>query len=187
MARLQLFAVMTAAFSARTGLCETVMLAMVSFRCCSAKRCLYTLPRSQLPAEARDLTAAFLPRPLMQRDGVKLHTEYDLPLFYQPGSRIAAVLERSPYGANAEELIADIFGETLGFVSVRQDMRGTKQSEGAFGIWHDSQPDAFDTISWITNQTWSNGVVFTTGASADAIDELAQISGPHPALRGQVR
>lgn len=123
---------------------------------------------------------------LPMRDGVKLHTEFDLPLFYKPGSRIAAVLERSPYGANAEELIADLFGETLGYVSVRQDMRGTKQSEGSFGIWHDSQPDAYDTMEWITNQTWSNGVVFTSGASADAIDELAQVSGPHPALRGQV-
>jgi len=123
---------------------------------------------------------------VVMRDGVALHTEFDLPLFYTPGARLAAVLERSPYGANAEELIADVFGEALGYVSVRQDMRGTKQSAGEFGIWHDSQADAYDTMNWITNQTWSNGVVFTTGASADGIDELAQVSGPHPALRGQV-
>jgi putative CocE/NonD family hydrolase len=123
---------------------------------------------------------------LPMRDGVKLHTEFDLPPFHPAGKRIAAVLERSPYGANAEELIADLFGETLGYASVRQDMRGTKQSEGQFGIWHDSQSDAYDTLDWITNQTWSNGIVFTTGASADAIDELAQLSGPHPALRGQL-
>jgi hypothetical protein len=123
---------------------------------------------------------------LPMRDGVKLHTEYDLPLFHTPGSRIPAVLERSPYGANAEELIADVFGEALGYVSVRQDMRGTKQSEGSFAIWHDSRDDAFDTMDWIVAQPWSNGIVFTTGASADGIDELAQISGPHPALRGQL-
>ena len=123
---------------------------------------------------------------LPMRDGVKLHTDYDLPLFHTPGSRIPAVLERSPYGANAEELIADVFGEALGYVSVRQDMRGTKQSEGSFAIWHDSRDDAFDTMDWIVAQPWSNGIVFTTGASADGIDELAQISGPHPALRGQL-
>ena len=35
-------------------------------------------------------------------------------------------------------------------------------------------------------QPWSNGQVFTTGASADGIDEYAQIARPHPALRGQI-
>ena len=122
---------------------------------------------------------------LAMRDGVLLHTEFDLPLFFN-GSKRAAVLERSPYGADAEELIADVFGEALGYVSVRQDVRGTGQSHGAFGVWHDAQNDAFDTMAWIVSQSWSNGVVFTTGASADAIDELAQLPGPHPALRGQV-
>jgi predicted acyl esterase len=123
---------------------------------------------------------------LAMRDGVQLHTEFDLPPFFPAGKRTAAVLERSPYGANAEELIADVFGEALGYASVRQDIRGTKQSQGAFDVWHDAQNDAFDTIAWIVKQPWSNGVVFTTGASADAIDELAQMPGPHPALRGQV-
>jgi len=119
-------------------------------------------------------------------DGVQLHTEVDLPPFHDPTKRITAVLERSPYGANAEELIADIFGEVLGYASIRQDFRGTKQSQGEFMAWHDSASDAYDTIEWITKQSWSNGVIFTTGASADAIDELAQLPSPHPALRGQV-
>jgi len=123
---------------------------------------------------------------LKMRDGVALNTNFDLPPFFPAGKRTAAVLERSPYGADAEELIADIFGETLGYVSVRQDIRGTGKSGGEFMIWHDAQADAYDTISWIVQQPWSNGVVFTTGASADAIDELAQVPGPHPALRGQV-
>lgn len=120
------------------------------------------------------------------RDGVLLHTEVDLPPFFPAGKKTSAVLERSPYGANAEELIADVFGEVLGYASVRQDIRGTKQSGGSFTVWHDAADDAFDTIAWIVAQPWSNGVVFTTGASADAIDELAQMPGPHPALRGQV-
>lgn len=119
-------------------------------------------------------------------DGTLLHTEVDLPPFHDPTKKITAVLERSPYGANAEELIADIFGEVLGYASVRQDFRGTKQSGGEFEIWHDSAGDAYDTIEWITKQPWSNGIVFTTGASADAIDELAQLPSPHPSLRGQV-
>ena len=120
------------------------------------------------------------------RDGVTLHTEFDLPPFHPADKRITAVLERSPYGANAEELIADLFGEALGYASVRQDIRGTKQSGGSFTVWHDAANDAYDTIAWIVAQPWSNGVVFTTGASADAIDELAQLPQFHPALRGQV-
>jgi len=69
---------------------------------------------------------------------------------------------------------------------VRQDIRGTKQSGGSFEVWHDAATDAYDTMAWIVKQTWSNGVVFTTGASADAIDELAQLPQFHPALRGQL-
>ena len=38
-------------------------------------------------------------------------------------------------------------------------------------VWHDSANDAYDTMSWIVAQPWSNGEVFTCGASADAIDE----------------
>ena len=47
---------------------------------------------------------------ITMRDGVVLSAQVDLPLFPK-GTKYAAVMERSPYGANAEELIADIFGE----------------------------------------------------------------------------
>ena len=95
------------------------------------------------------------------RDGTHLSTQVDMPAFYKPGTKIAAVMERSPYGANAEELIADLFGEVLGYVSVRQDMRGThaSMSAGNFSCWHDSANDGYDTMAWIVNQTWSNGEV----------------------------
>ena len=35
------------------------------------------------------------------------------------------MFERSPYGHAAEELIALVFAELLGYVGIRQDMRGT--------------------------------------------------------------
>ena len=117
------------------------------------------------------------------RDGVKLHTCVDYPplaLF-----TYATVLERSPYGADKEELIATVFAEALRYVAVRQDFRGTKQSEGNFTVWHDAN-DAYDTIEWITKQDWSDGNVFVVGLSADAIDALSQISDPHPAIRATV-
>lgn len=119
------------------------------------------------------------------RDGVTLHTDVDEPPFTPAGKRLPAVLERSPYGDTAEELIALVLAELLGYVGVRQDMRGTHQSNGSFAIWHDSAPDAYDTLAWITAQPWSNGDVFTAGVSADGIDEFMQLPSPHPALRAQ--
>ena len=96
-------------------------------------------------------------------------------------------MERSPYSAFGTELIADLFASALGYASIRQDMRGTGSSSTSnFSCWHDSANDSYDTISWIVNQSWSNGEVFTVGISADAIDEIATIANPHPALRGQV-
>lgn len=105
------------------------------------------------------------------RDGVTLHTQLDFPPF--PATKLAAIMERSPYGQNKEELISLVLGELLGYVALRQDQRGTGGSGGTFSVWHDSCNDTYDTLDWITNQTWSNGHVFTTGVSADAIDECA--------------
>jgi uncharacterized protein len=102
---------------------------------------------------------------LKMRDGVTLHTDVDESIFVG-GKRVPAVLERSPYGDTAEELIALVFAEVLGYVGIRQDFRGTGQSAGNFTMWHDSRDDAYDTISWIIQQPWSNGqVVSGAGAS----------------------
>lgn len=119
------------------------------------------------------------------RDGVTLHTDVDEALFPN-GTKLPAILERSPYGQSAEELIALVVAELLGWAGVRQDIRGTQGSAGNYTAWHDAQSDAFDTIDWIINQPWSNGQVFTTGVSADSIDEMAQLPGFHPALAAQL-
>ena len=46
--------------------------------------------------------------------------------------------------------------------------------------------DTYDTLQWVSNQTWFSGEAFITGVSADAIDALATISVPHPSVRAQV-
>ena len=120
---------------------------------------------------------------LPMRDGVRLHTCVDAPvlhIFAKP-----AILERSPYGDDSEELLATVLATALDYYAVRQDFRGTKQSEGNFTVWHDAN-DAYDTIAWIVAQDWSDGNVFATGLSADGIDVMAQLSNPHPALRATV-
>lgn len=57
----------------------------------------------------------------------------------------------------------------FGFVAVGQDMRGTELSEGNFTIWHSDADDSFDLGEWIVKQDWSNGKIFSFGASADGL------------------
>jgi len=116
------------------------------------------------------------------RDGVNLHVKVFLPAMI-PFRPVPAVLVRSPYGDDATELIADLF-IPFGFAAVGEDMRGTHQSEGNFTLWHDSN-DALDTMEWIANQGWSNGRVYTAGASADGIAQFAEALENPPRLHGQ--
>lgn len=119
-------------------------------------------------------------------DGVLLHTDIDEPPFFPGDKKVPFILERSPYGQDAEELIALVFAEALGYIGGRQDMRGTHDSGGNFALWHDSANDTYTTIEYLKTLPWWNGEFFTTGASADCIDEYSQVSRPHPSLRGQV-
>jgi len=117
------------------------------------------------------------------RDGIQLHTIVDKPLF--DNTPRAVVFDRSPYGENEIERVADI-GLLFGFVAVRQDMRGTKKSQGNFTIWHHEANDAYDTMQWIVQQPWSNGVVYMTGISADGLNSFAAVEDRPPWLHAQV-
>jgi len=83
-------------------------------------------------------------------------------------------------GQSALEQLAEIF-EIFGFIAVRQDMRGTHKSQGNllccvnshsrfrvevihsfagnFSLWQTEGDDGYDTIKWIVQQPWSNGIV----------------------------
>jgi len=117
------------------------------------------------------------------RDGIKLHTCFDFPIWKEL-KNLTAIMDRSPYGQDGIELIADIY-LLLGFVAVRQDMRGTGKSEGNFSIWHKSGQDAYDTMEYISRQSWSNGHVVTVGASADGIAQFTQPIESPPWLSAQ--
>ena len=102
------------------------------------------------------------------RDGVKLHTRITVPRSYEEGQQLTVVMDRSPYGQFGIELLADLF-VPAGFISVCQDMRGTGLSQGHFSNWKADADDSEDTGNWIINQTWSDGSIFTFGASADGL------------------
>ncbi len=84
------------------------------------------------------------------------------------------MVDRSPYGYAHLELINNIF-LPVGFVTVGQDMRGTQLSEGNFSIWHSDANDSQDLGDWIVNQNWSNGKVFSFGASADGLAAFTMV------------
>lgn len=116
------------------------------------------------------------------RDGVKLSTSITFPLSQE--TKFSAVIDRSPYGHQATELIADVF-LLIGYVAVGQDMRGTKESEGNFTMWKSDSHDGHDLIEWIVQQSWSNGKVYQVGASADGVAAFTLSKDMHPALKGQ--
>jgi predicted acyl esterase len=107
---------------------------------------------------------------MLTRDGVGLHTV----IFYprnMDGKKFTAIVDRSPYGYGDMEWITDIF-LPFGFVAVGQDMRGTEKSQGNFTMWQSDKFDSEDLGNWIVAQEWSNGQVYTFGASADGIGSL---------------
>ena len=101
------------------------------------------------------------------RDNVKLHTVVISPLFSNK-TAWPVVIDRSPYGENKTELLADIF-LLFDFVAIGQDMRGTCDSEGKFSIFHSDTNDGADTLAWIKAQPWCDGNIYEIGASADGI------------------
>lgn len=132
------------------------------------------------------LVAAFIPavamaypgqrkeeRMIRMRDGTQLHTLIFFPrdIKADDPQTFPAVIDRSPYGYGDMEWITDIF-LPFGFVAVGQDMRGTEKSEGNFTMWQSDSNDGEDLGNWIVRQKWSNGQVFTFGASADGLGSL---------------
>lgn len=101
-------------------------------------------------------------------DGVKLHTRVTVPRSYQDGDALTVIMDRSPYGQFGIELLDDLF-VPAGFITVCQDMRGTGLSGGHFSNWKADANDSLTTGNWIVKQNWSNGEVFTFGASADGL------------------
>ena len=121
---------------------------------------------------------------LPMRDGVELHTLVVTPLI---GTNFTTVFDTSPYGEDGIELIDDAT-LLLGYAAVTQDVRGTCLSNGSFELFHVQPQDGYDTLAWIAEQAWSNGEVYTLGASADAISSMMMLNAEPrtpPALKKQ--
>ncbi|MGC9947067.1 MAG: CocE/NonD family hydrolase [Bryobacteraceae bacterium] len=130
------------------------------------------------------------------RDGVKLHTVIFAPR--DAHERLPILLERTPYGAMADEpalrgryahLIAD------GYIFAFQDIRGRFKSEGQFTMQRqmrdkrdakaiDESTDAYDTIQWLLdNVKGHNGRAGMLGISYGGWLTTMALLDPHPALK----
>lgn len=52
-------------------------------------------------------------------------------------------------------------------------------------MWRNSNQDALDTMEWIASQDWSDGEVYSMGASADGIDAIEEVLRPPKRLHGE--
>lgn len=111
------------------------------------------------------------------RDGVKLHSYVFFPETV-PEEGLPVILERDPYDKET-----DLFGKMFikntfktftrrGYIYVYQACRGTKKSEGVFDPYNEIA-DGQDTVDWILQQPWSNGIIGTLGGSYPGYTALA--------------
>ncbi|HTU29426.1 MAG TPA: CocE/NonD family hydrolase, partial [Solirubrobacteraceae bacterium] len=118
------------------------------------------------------------------RDGVRLATDVYLPEpACGPGPTI---LIRLPYDKNGDyTYIPDIaaYFAAHGYRVAAQDVRGKFRSEGETILWVNEAYDGYDTLDWIVNQPWSDGVVGMWGDSYYGFTQLAAASTAHSALR----
>ncbi len=108
-------------------------------------------------------------------DGTLLATDV-----YRPDveGKFPALVERTPY--NKSSFVGNAYFAERGYVYVEQDVRGRFKSAGVFYPFLDDawleRRDGFDTVQWIAEQPWSNGVVGVTGGSHSG--QTAYMIGP---------
>ncbi len=119
------------------------------------------------------------------RDGVKLATDVFRP---DDNAAYPVILYRTPYNKTNDgfDLSTINLLKVMGYVYVTQDLRGRFASEGTDSTfitdgWGALQ-DGYDTIEWLTQQTWCNGKIGELGASASGITTYRAVGSLHPNL-----
>lgn len=109
------------------------------------------------------------------RDGVKLATD----VYRDENVKQAPViLMRTPYDRTKQKALGERWAKA-GYVFVAQDCRGTRESEGVIAPYNNEGQDGFDTIEWITRQSWCSGRVGMTGGSyVGAVQWQAAVEQP---------
>lgn len=105
------------------------------------------------------------------RDGVRLSTDLYFPVGLDRD--LPSILIRTPYdkrtwrpGGGSWKRGALFAGQ--GYVVAIQDLRGKFESEGEYVVARGDGDDGYDTIEWLSDQLWSNGMIGTYGCSYEA-------------------
>ncbi|MBC7982489.1 MAG: CocE/NonD family hydrolase [Candidatus Obscuribacterales bacterium] len=144
-------------------------------------------PTAQVLGQSATTTVASAAKPAFKeefavmRDGKKLAANVFLPEGAGPWP---VVLSRTPYlkdnartpGGASQKYTA------AGFAYVVQDVRGKGHSEGEYLPFVDDRNDGYDTVEWAAKQSWSNGKIGMTGASALGITANLAASAAPPSL-----
>jgi uncharacterized protein len=125
---------------------------------------------------AEDGAARVLEAMVPMRDGVRLATTVYLPAGAGPWP---SILARTPYSRVRSGAASSARYNDAGFAWVIQDQRGRFDSEGEYRPHEVEREDGYDTVEWVAAQSWSNGKVGMTGASALGIAaNLAAAAAP---------
>jgi predicted acyl esterase len=114
------------------------------------------------------------------RDGVKLAGNLYLPAGAGP---FPCVVQRTPYGKDA--MFASPAGAKkytdAGYAYMVQDVRGKGRSDGFYQAFLNDAFDGYDTVEWMAKQSWCNGKIGITGASAMGYTTMlaATMKPPH--------
>lgn len=123
------------------------------------------------------------------RDGVRLSALILFPKG-RPRTNLPTILYRSPYLLDPNETarFAEINRSFIenGYAVVFQNVRGRYFSEGTYTYLVGSGDDGYDTVEWITTQSWSNGKVGTLGCSSTAEEQHKLNARQHPGLAATV-
>ena len=115
------------------------------------------------------------------RDGVELATDIYLP---DADGTYPTLLVRDMYsnGTTAARQRYAKFATANGYAFVFQSVRGRYDSDGNWYPYFPEINDGDDTLSWIADQTWSNGKVGMFGTSYLASVQWLAALGRNPAL-----
>jgi hypothetical protein len=148
---------------------------------------------SQLQAQARptpvaDYFATQVDREDMvripMRDGIRLNGSLFFPK-NRPRENLPTILTFYPYLINAASAENRVFLEN-GYALAYVNVRGRYFSEGTFTYLGGSGPDSYDTIDWLSKQTWSNGKVGALGCSSSAEEQHRMNAMHHAAFAAAV-
>ncbi len=114
------------------------------------------------------------------RDGVRLATDVYLPPRSDPPHPVIYV--QTPYSKHNIDggWQAVRYFVKSGYAVAVQDVRGRYRSEGQFEIYRHAVDDGWDSLTWLNEQSWSNGNIGTFGCSALGEIQYLLANAAHP-------